>query len=120
MSTSIYAAQATIWLQSLKDTPCFAGVHYEVPATDNPGASECTSGTYARSPLTWEFAAARTLTNLQLLQWLNLVDTTIIGIGVWDAPQGGQLRIFYQLWEPVPITGRGSWSLDPSQLYVQI
>lgn len=120
MASVIWDVQAAIWIAQLQDVPCFAGVHFEYPTTDNPLASECTSGSYARSPLTWTYSGARTLTNLQLLDWLNLEDTTIIGIGAWDQPTGGQLRVFFQLDDPIPITGRGSWQLSANQLYVHV
>jgi hypothetical protein len=120
MASVIWDTQAAIWIASLHEVPCYAGVHFEMPTPDNPLASECTSGSYARSPLTWTYSAVRTITNLQAMEWLNLEDTTIIGIGAWDAPAGGQLRVFFQLDDPIPIAGRGSWQLSAQQLYVHI
>lgn len=120
MASVIWDTQATIWISELRNTPCFAGVFFEYPTHDNPAASECSSGSYARSVLTWTSIDDRTVTNLQLLEWLNLEDTTIVGIGAWDAHVGGQLRVFFQLDQVVPIAGRGSWSMGAGELYVHV
>lgn len=118
--SGIYTTQAQLWLTSLAETELFAGVFFETPSDANPLASECTSGSYARCPLALTFVASRTIANLQTLEWLNLEDTTIVGVGAWDAPFGGRLRTFHLLTTPVPISGRGSWSMAPQQLYVHL
>jgi len=120
VSSGIYSTQAQLWLTSLAETELFAGVFFEQPSEENPLASECTSGSYARCPLTFTFVASRTLANLQTLEWLNLEDTTIVGVGAFDAPFGGRLRTFHLLQDAVPISGRGSWQLGPEQLYVHV
>lgn len=120
MATTVYPAQATIWLASLQATQMYASVHFELPSTADPFASECVSSSYVRSLLTWEFEDERTLWSVQGLEWLNLEDTTIIGVGATDAPFGGNLRLWFQLDDPVTISGRGSWSLPAHSLVVQI
>jgi len=120
MTTRVYPAQATIWLMSLQSTPMYAGVHFEVPSTADPGASECVSASYARALLNWEFVDERTLHSLQTQEWLNLEDTAIVGVAAWDAPFGGNLRLWFQLDEQVPIVGRGSWQLAAQSLVVQV
>ncbi len=118
----IHPYLANAWLSALEETPCYAGVFFETPSEVSPAAAECFGPSYARAILTWTFTTSesRTLTNLQLLQWLNLEDTVIAGIGTWNAPVGGQLLMYHVLDDPVPVTGRGSYSLNASMLYVQV
>ena len=122
MATVIHPYLAQSWLQSLVDTPCYAGAFFEVPSTATPGARECLTASYARAILTWDFttSTSRTIWNIQKLQWLNLQDTVIAGIGAWDSPVGGHLLAFWQLPTSVTITGRGSYQLDANTVILAI
>jgi hypothetical protein len=120
MASTVYDALANEWLAILQETTCYASLHYEVPSTDNPLASEADSPSYTRSMFLWTPGGTRTLSNLEGLQWLNLEDITIIGVGAMNAPVGGQLLLFFQLDDPIPINGRGSWSLGAGELFVRV
>lgn len=108
------------WLADLVAVPCFASLHFEVPSADDPGASEVTGGTYARSPLTWDLVAdsARAAWNVQGLSWLNLDKTTIVAVGVWDAPAQGRALLWMTLEEPVVVPDRGSYAVAANEMYV--
>lgn len=121
MASMILDPLAEQFAQILVDTPCFASLHYIAPTEDDPGASEVTGPTYSRSVLTWDYASGlRLLKNVQQLQWLNLDQVTLIGVGAWDAPTGGNMLLFAQLDDPVVVADRGSHSLDAGALFVRI
>lgn len=122
MASVIYPYLANAWLSELEATACYAGVFFEVPSSVDPAASECSGVSYTRSVLTWTFttSTSRTLANVQLLEWLNLQDTSVVGIGTWNSPVGGDLLMFHQLDEVINIAGRGSYSLDAGLLYVHL
>jgi hypothetical protein len=121
MASTIYNPLAQEWLQILLDTPCYAALHFEVPSEDDTGASEVDGLSYARCSFIWTATASlRTLVNNSELEWLNLEATTIVGIGAWDAPTGGNLLLFHQLDQAKPIADLGSYRLDARQLYVTL
>ena len=121
MASMILDPLASRFAQILLDTPSFASLHYIAPSADDPSASEVTGPTYARAPLSWDAAAgARLLVNVQQLRWLNLDQVTIVGIGAWDQPTGGDLLLFAQLDTPVVVDDRGSYSLDAGALFVRL
>jgi hypothetical protein len=122
MASVINEPLATQWLDALRDKPCFASLHFEVPNPDDPGASEVDGATYSRSTLTWQYPSGdtRSLVNLQDLVWTNIESTTIVVIGVWDAPTKGNLLLWAQLDEPVPVPDRGSYTVDAQQLFVHL
>ena len=120
MASVIADALASKWMGSLADIPCFASLHYEVPSGDQPMASEIDGSTYVRAPLTWNLLTPRTAVNTQALEWLNIEDTTIVAVGVFNAPFGGQLLLVAALDDPYPISGRGSYRVDEGSLYVTI
>lgn len=108
------------WLTDLKAIPCFASLHFEIPSADDPGASEVPGGTYTRTPLTWDEVdnSPRGVWNVQDLQWLNLEKTTIVAVGVWDAPTKGNCLLWTVLDEPVIVADRGSYLVAAHGLYV--
>jgi hypothetical protein len=113
---------ATEWLELLKAKQCFASLHFEAPNPDDPGASEISGSTYARSTLTWNYPIGdiRSLVNVQDLVWTNIETTTIVAVGVWDAPTKGTLLLWAQLDAPVPVADRGSFQVDAQQLFVHL
>lgn len=122
MASVIYDPLARPWLEYLIGIKCFASLHYEVPNPADPSASEIDGPTYARSPLTWDWAkdTSRTVWNVQDLSWLNLDEVTLVGIGAWSDPTRGDLLVFAQLDDPVPVPARGSYSLAANQLFVHV
>jgi|JI8StandDraft_1071087.scaffolds.fasta_scaffold00464_37 hypothetical protein len=121
MASVIFDTLANAWTQILLDTPCYASIHFEFPTPDDPAASEVDGLSYARSPFIWDTAASqRALVNNDSLEWLNLDATTIIGVGTWDAPTGGNLLLFHQFDEPVSVADLGSYGLDARQLFVVV
>lgn len=122
MSSVINDPLAEAWLESLIATQCYASLHFEVPNPDDPGASEVTGPTYARSMLAWEWALndRRSIVNLQDLAWTNLDQVTIVAVGVWTEPTKGDLLLWAQLDEPIPVQDRGSWMIAAKEFYVHL
>jgi len=121
MASMILDTLAAQFAEIVIDTPCYGSLHYITPTEDDPNSSEVTGPTYSRSPLTWDYASGlRLLSNVQQLQWLNLDQITLIGVGAWDAPTGGNMLLFAQLDTPVVVSDRGSYSLDAGSLFVRI
>ena len=122
MASTIYDPLAVPWLEHLIGIKCFASLHYEIPDPADPAASEITGPTYARSPLTWDWAkdTARTVWNTQDLSWVNLDAVTIVGVGAWSDPTKGELLVFAQLDEPIPVPDRGSYRLGANELFVHV
>jgi hypothetical protein len=122
MASVIYDPLARPWLQYLIGIKCFASLHYEVPDPSDPAASEISSPTYARSPLTWDFAkdTTRTAWNVQDLTWLNLDAVTLVGVGAWTDPTKGEFLLFAQLDDPYPVPARGSYTLAANGLFVHV
>ena len=58
--------------------------------------------------------------NHQDLSWLNLQTTTIVCVGVRDAPTKGNLLLCAQLDEPIPVPDRGSYQVQAGQLYCYV
>jgi hypothetical protein len=58
--------------------------------------------------------------NVQDLVWTNIETTTIVAVGVWDAPTKGTLLLWAQLDAPVPVADRGSFQVDAQQLFVHL
>lgn len=121
MASVINDPLAILWLELLKAKPGYASLHYEVPNPYDPGASEVSGATYSRSPLTWTYPPdIRSLVNLQDLIWTNIDPTTIVVVGVWDAPTQGKLLLWAQLDEPHQVPDRGSYKVDAQQLFVHV
>lgn len=121
MASMIMDPLAQAWLAILRNTPCYASVHFEVPVPSDAGASEVQGVSYSRSVLTWnDEGSDRLLSNIQDLAWLNLEDVTLVGVGTWDAPAGGNLLVFAQFDEPVVIHGRGSHQVAAGSLFVRV
>lgn len=122
MSSVINDPLAEAWLESLIATQCYASLHFEVPNPDDPGASEVTGPTYARSILTWEWALndRRSIVNLQDLVWTNLDQVTIVAVGAWTEPTKGDLLLWAQLDEPIPVADRGSWLVAAKEFFVHL
>lgn len=118
MTTYVTDALATAWLSLIVDTPTFASLHFEVPSTDNPAASEVGGATYARVPIVWRQVGARTLVNNQPMQWLNLEQTSIGAVGLFTAPFGGVLLVSSALSSPVPVPDRGSYEIAAEELVI--
>lgn len=108
------------WLAQVKAGNCYASLHFEVPSADDPGASEVSGGTYARSTLTWDDAGAstRAVWNVQDLAWLNLQQVTVVAVGAWDAPAKGSCLLWTVLDEPVAVPDRGSYALPAHGLFI--
>lgn len=122
MASVIYDALAVPWLDYLVGTKCYASLHFEEPDPADPAASEITGPTYARAPLTWDFAkdTTRTVWNVQDLSWLNLDTVTIVGVGAWTEPTKGNFLVFAQLDDPYPVPDRGSYQLAANGLFVHV
>lgn len=118
MSTYVMDALATAWLELLVETPLFASLHFETPATDNPAASEVNGATYARVPLVWKRVGNRTLVNNQALQWLNLEQTSIGAVGLFTDPFAGAMVLYSSLAVPVPVPERGSYEIGAEELVI--
>lgn len=122
MASTIYDPLADAWLSLLIGVNGFASLHYEIPDPADPAASEITGPTYSRSPLIWDYAkdTGRTVWNIQDLSWVNLDAVTIVGLGFWSDPTKGDLLVFAQLDEPVPVPDRGSYLLAANQWFVHV
>ena len=122
MASVINDPLARVWLDHLVATTGFASLHYETPNPDDPSASEVDGPTYSSSTLTWTYALndRRSVVNRQDLSWLNLQTTTIVCVGVWDAPTKGNLLLWAQLDEPIPVPDRGSYQVQAGQLFCHV
>lgn len=122
MSSVINDPLARVWLDHLVGTPCFASLHYEAPSPDDPASSEVDGVTYSRAILSWTYALndTRSVVNLQDLSWLNLESTTIVCVGAWDAPTNGNLLLWAQLDEPIPVPDRGSYKVGAKELFCHV
>lgn len=122
MASVITDVLAKEWLDSLKAKQCFASLHFEVPNPDDPGASEVDGATYSRSILTWDYPGGdiRSLVNIQDLTWTNIEMITIVCVGVWDASTKGNLLLYAQLDEPIPVPDRGSFTVAAKSLFVHV
>ena len=118
MSTYVTDALAAAWLSLLVDTPAYASLHFEVPGTDNPVASEVNGASYARVPVLWSQVGSRTLVNRDPLEWLNLEQTAISALGLFTGPFTGGLLLFTTLASPVPVPSRGSYRVAAEELVV--
>lgn len=121
MSSRIYDALAEIWAGALLAGNTYGSLHYEIPTQTDPSASEVSGPTYARATLSWDDSVSlRSLSNVQLLEWLNLDAVTVVGVGVWSEPTGGDLWVFALLDSPVIVEDRSSYSLDIGALWVLV
>lgn len=118
MGTYVMDSLASAWLELLVDTPMYASLHFETPATDNPSASEVNGATYARVPLVWKRVGSRTLVNNQAMQWLNLEQTSIGAVGLFTDPFAGVMVLFSSLSAPVPVPDRGSYEIGAEELVI--
>lgn len=118
MGTYVMDVLASAWLELLVETPMFASLHYEVPSTDNPVASEVNGATYARVPVVWRRVGFRTLVNNQAMQWLNLEQTSIGAVGLFTDPFAGAMVLYSGLSAPVPVSARGSYEIGAEELVI--
>lgn len=65
----------------------YASLHTANPGT--MGANEVTGGKYERRRISWNAARANLMTNKALLDFPLMPKTTVVAIGIWDAPSGG-------------------------------
>lgn len=121
MASVVFDALAAQWAGLLAGTPCYAGLHYNFPSTDDPLSSEVTGPSYTRASMSWSYTTSdRILVNSQEMSWVNLDQVTLIGVGVWDDPVAGDLLLFAQLDTPYVVKDRSSYQVPAGTLWMKI